>query len=145
MTKLNDNQLPSGCSVTGHYVHITIAIILSFSGLAVFLDVYRGPQSVALGFGLLLYSVFGIIYSTKGIKKIRRYEKLQRQRKLDTQILELSISNKGVLFPSTVSIALEITIEEAKQILDGYVARGVAELEVTSEGKVLYKFSEMSN
>ncbi len=142
MVKTN-HTLPSGCSVTGHYTHITIAILLGFSGVVALAD--TDPQSIIVGIGLIAYSIVGTIHSIREIRKIRRYEALQRQRKLDSTILELSISNKGLLNPATVSIALEITIEEAKQILDNYVERGVAELEVTQDGKLLYKFPEPTN
>lgn len=144
MVKTN-YTLPSGCSVTGHYTHITIAILLGFIGIVALADVYTDPQSTIVGIGLIVYAIVGTIYSIKGIRKIRNYEALQQQRKMDSAILELSISNKGVLNPATVSIALEITIEEAKQVLDNYVERGVAELEVTQDGKLLYKFPEPTN
>lgn len=144
MVKANQT-LPSGCSVTGHYTHISIAILLGFIGIIALADAYRDPQSAIIGIGLIAYSIVGIIYSIKGIRKIRIYEALQQRRKMDSTILELSIANKGVLNPATVSIALEITIEEAKQVLDNYVERGVAELEVTQDGKLLYKFPEPTN
>lgn len=140
-----NQTLPSGCSVTGHYTHITIAILLGFSGIVALADAYPNPQPMIVGIGLIAYSIVGTIYSIKGIRKIRNYEALQQQRKMDSTILELSISNKGVLNPAAVSIALEITIEEAKQVLDNYVERGIAELEVTQDGKLLYKFPEPTN
>jgi predicted transcriptional regulator len=58
-------------------------------------------------------------------------------------ILKLAKENKGVLTPSEVALAANISIDEAKKDLDILVSKGFAEIRVRSTGTLVYTIPEM--
>jgi predicted transcriptional regulator len=58
-------------------------------------------------------------------------------------ILKLAKENKGVLTPSEVALAANISIDEAKKDLDTLVSKGFAEIRVRKTGTLVYTIPEM--
>jgi predicted transcriptional regulator len=58
-------------------------------------------------------------------------------------ILKLARENKGILTPSEVALAANISIDEAKKDLDTLVSKGFAEIRVRNTGTLVYTIPEM--
>ena len=59
-------------------------------------------------------------------------------------ILKIAKENKGVLSVSEVALEANISIEEAKQILDTLVTKGFAELRVRQNGSLAYVIPDIA-
>ena len=68
--------------------------------------------------------------------------KRRRPESLDHVILELADERHGVVTPSRVALAAQISPEKARDQLDTLVGRGFADLQVTRNGLIVYVFPE---
>jgi len=60
-------------------------------------------------------------------------------------ILKLAKENSGILTVSEVALGANITIDEAKKILDTLVTKGFAELRVRKSGSLVYIIPDMAD
>jgi TM2 domain-containing membrane protein YozV len=60
-------------------------------------------------------------------------------------ILKLAKENSGILTVSEVALGANITIDEAKKILDTLVTKGFAELRVRKSGSLVYVIPDMAD
>jgi len=60
-------------------------------------------------------------------------------------ILKLAEKNKGVITVSDVALALDISMDEAKKLLDTLVAKNFAELRIRTSGSLVYVILDMFN
>lgn len=131
-----------GCSKNMHIFHMVFCFFLFIGVTQNFSSRHIEPFDIiafSYSFVGLFYSFFKIIKITK----IEKQEKILKQfRELDSAVLTLAKANNGCLTPSILSIKASVAIEEAKKILDTYVERGVAQIEVTEEGVFKYIFPE---
>jgi hypothetical protein len=91
----------------------------------------------ALGAGLLLRSHFTERTRLKGRKA------LLRQQTLEAEILRLAREREGRLTTVEVAMHLAMTPEAAKEALDALVVRGLADLEITDAGLLVYSFYDI--
>lgn len=95
----------------------------------------------------MIYASIGGLYSSFRIAKLAKIEKEEKAiaqfRQLDSVVLSLAKENKGLLTPAILSLNVSVTVEEAKKILDTYVERGIAQIEVSEEGIFKYIFPEL--
>lgn len=145
MSKTDKKTTPearSGCGKKGHLYHIVFCVLLLVSLMSNF-----NSNSEPTSRLLLIYAFAGLIYSSIMYTKLSRIEKeeklIKQARELDAIVLRLAKENGGYLTPAKFSLQASVTIEEAKQILDQYIERGVARIEVTDEGIVEYIFPEL--
>ena len=68
--------------------------------------------------------------------------KRRRPESVDHVILELADERHGVVTPSRVALAAQISPEKARDKLDTLVGRGFADLQVTRDGLIVYVFPE---
>jgi hypothetical protein len=131
-----------GCSKNMHLLHTIICYLLLLGGLGEFLHKFS-----PIGLAFMLYGVIGAIYSSIRYMKLYKLEKITKDMKklseLDNFVLNLAKQNKGVLMPSILSLHSKITVEQSKALLDTYVERGIAQVEVTDEGIMKYIFPEL--
>lgn len=144
LTNFKDSETTEkkGCSKNMHIFHMLFCFLL-FLGVTQNFNLRHIQTFDILVFS---YSFVGLFYSffrILKINKIEKQEKIVKQfRELDSAVLTLAKANKGYLTPSILSIKASVAIEEAKKILDAYVERGVAQIEVTDEGVFKYIFPE---
>lgn len=62
---------------------------------------------------------------------------------VERTILRLAKKNKGILTASELALAANISLDEAKKVLDALVSRGFAELRVRKTGTLAYIIPEM--
>ncbi|MDR3342416.1 MAG: TM2 domain-containing protein [Treponema sp.] len=62
---------------------------------------------------------------------------------VERAILKVAKEQKGVLTPSDVALATNVSIEEAKKNLDTLVSKGFAEIRVRKTGTLVYTIPEM--
>ncbi|MEJ5287125.1 MAG: hypothetical protein CH6_1185 [Candidatus Kapaibacterium sp.] len=146
MAKKNNKQevqtQQPGCSKTGHFIHFLFCVFL-------FIGVASGnvKKFDALDIAALIYASIGGLYSSFRIAKLAKIEKEEKAiaqfRQLDSVVLSLAKENKGLLTPAILSLNVSVTVEEAKKILDTYVERGIAQIEVSEEGIFKYIFPEL--
>jgi predicted transcriptional regulator len=60
-------------------------------------------------------------------------------------ILKLAKENSGILTVSEVALGANVTIDEAKKILDTLVTKGFAELRVRKSGSLVYVIPDMAD
>jgi predicted transcriptional regulator len=60
-------------------------------------------------------------------------------------ILKLAKANSGILTVSEVALGANITIDEAKKMLDTLVTKGFAELRVRKSGSLVYVITDMAD
>ncbi|MFN3780804.1 MAG: hypothetical protein ACK4SO_01355 [Candidatus Kapaibacteriota bacterium] len=145
MSKIPKSKPPEsnpGCTKNGHMIHMVFCIFL----LIIFgpgFDPLREPVSIFF----VAYPTVGFFYSFYHYLKLSKIEKKERlikqYRELDFAVLSVAKENGGYLTPSIFSLQTSVSIEEAKQILDQYVQRGIAQIEVTDDGIVKYIFPEL--
>jgi hypothetical protein len=70
-----------------------------------------------------------------------RMQQLRRQT-IDAEILRLAMQRQGKLTAVEVASALALPDGEAKSALDSLVTREVADLDVTDDGVLVYKFHD---
>jgi TM2 domain-containing membrane protein YozV len=58
-------------------------------------------------------------------------------------ILRVAKENKGVISPSDVALAGNMTLDEARKNLDAMVSKGYAEMRVRKSGTIVYTLPEM--
>ena len=91
----------------------------------------------ALGSGLLARSYF----SERARLSSRR--QLLRQQTLDAEILRLAKAKGGKLTVVEVATELGVSMEGAKEALDGLFRREHSDLEITDEGVTVYAFHDI--
>lgn len=132
-----------GCNKNSHILHMIFCLFLFF-GLAA--SIGKGEIN-GLEVFFLVYSIVGLFYSFFQVLKLEKVEKkekvIEQFRQMDSVVLSLAKKNKGYLTPSILSIEATVAVEEAKKILDTYVERGIAQVEVTEEGIFKYIFPEL--
>ena len=64
------------------------------------------------------------------------------ERFLEKQVLKSAKKNDGRLTPALVALDSSLSIEEAETILQSFVKRGYATMEVTDSGQIEYRFAE---
>ncbi|MDR3303466.1 MAG: TM2 domain-containing protein [Treponema sp.] len=66
-----------------------------------------------------------------------------RQETPERAILRVAKENKGVVSPTDIALAGNMTLDEAKKNLDALVSKGYAELRVRKSGTIVYTLPEM--
>jgi TM2 domain-containing membrane protein YozV/predicted transcriptional regulator len=62
---------------------------------------------------------------------------------VERTILRLAKENKGIITPSEVALAANISIDQARKDLDALVSKGIAELRVRKSGVLVYTLPEL--
>jgi predicted transcriptional regulator len=57
---------------------------------------------------------------------------------IERVILRLAKANKGILTVSELALSANITVDEARKVLDAMVSKGFAELRVRKSGTLVY-------
>jgi TM2 domain-containing membrane protein YozV/predicted transcriptional regulator len=68
---------------------------------------------------------------------------VREKESVERVILRLARENKGVLTPSQVALAANISLEDARKNLDALVSKGFAELRVRKTGVLVYTIPDM--
>ena len=79
-----------------------------------------------------------------GYRLAQSFEKPREVERPEKTILRVAKANDGFVSPGEVSLESDISVEEARKLLDKLVGSGVAELRVRSSGVVVYFFPEFS-
>ena len=64
---------------------------------------------------------------------------------LEKTILRVASENRGVASPTTVSLAAEVSLDEARRKLDELVQKGFAEMRVKGSGGIVYLFPDLAD
>jgi len=109
----------------------------------------RNPWGLFWLFPLILIGVLPlirhIIYSrrTRDFREQREAEREEQdERLLEKQVLKAAKRNNGRVTPALVALDSSLSIEEAEKLLESFVKRGYATLEVTESGQLEYRFAE---
>ncbi len=142
LPKSTTSESKPGCTKNGHMIHMIFCLFLLITQIPDF-----NPQKEPVSIFFVSYSIVGLFYSFYMYLKLSKKEKseilIKQFRELDFVVLNLAKENGGYLTPTVFSLRASVSIEEAKQILDKYIERGIAQIEVTDEGIVKYIFPEL--
>ena len=105
-----------------------------------------GGWAVGSFFGGLIPSIV-LIFLKKNQKvlleeKSREKIKESKERKVEKAILAFAKQNKGFVSVSNAALEADITMEEARKLLDELVKNGFAQMEVKPSGTLMYTFQD---
>lgn len=79
------------------------------------------------------------------LRRSRIQKRRERIEHAERALLQLAWQNSGVLTTSTVAMETPLTVQEARELLELMVTRGVADIDVRDNGVVAYRFREFSH
>lgn len=68
---------------------------------------------------------------------------VKEKESVERVILKMAKENKGILTASEVALGANISIDEAKKVLDALVSKGFAEIRVRKSGTLVYTLPEL--
>jgi len=68
-----------------------------------------------------------------------------KKESIEQIILKIAKENKGILTVSEVALSAQISIDEAKKLLDDLIKKGFAELRVRKSGTLVYVIPDMAD
>lgn len=98
-----------------------------------------------LAFAGILPTIEGVRRFLADRQKRRRIQKIEPAREAAIQerkLLKLAKAKQGVLTPTQVAVDTDLTIEESEELLQKFVSRGYAAMEVGEDGRIRYEFPE---
>ncbi len=90
--------------------------------------------------GLLLFFLTVFAGGVWAFFFIRKKEEKGKNEREERQLLDTVRRCGGIVSPSEVAVGTELTLTEAKQKLEEYCIAGIAELQITKSGKLVYAF-----
>ena len=126
------------------YLGIITAICSIFFVIAAISDIVRPDEDMDTPIGVLIgLMVFfslttsgGVYLGVSNLRNAKRIKYEQEEKKL----LELIKEKEGRITPAEVGLNTSSTIAEAQKKLDRLCANGFGEVQVTSEGRLVYVF-----
>lgn len=111
-------------------------------------DVDAGPAATVAA----LFIAVGLP-ALGGFALLRRHHRLKhgiesrtamlRQQTLESEVLRFAALHEGRLTAVEVTAELGLPVEQAKQVLDGLMVRGLADIEVSDSGLLVYRFHDI--
>jgi hypothetical protein len=119
-----------------------LAIVLVFGYLRIFHG-WGWWVVFPIVFGGVLPMLEGVrkVLSPSG-KKVQRLTARQKEEQSEKELLRLAHSHNGVLTPSIAAVGSFLSLGEAERLLDDFVNRGYARLQVRDDGRIEYEFPE---
>ncbi|HEX7089523.1 MAG TPA: hypothetical protein VF192_05265 [Longimicrobiales bacterium] len=101
--------------------------------------------AVLIGVGLPAFGGVALIARPGARRRLaRRREELRRQT-LEAEVLRLAGRHGGRLTVVEVVTELAVDADDAKQVLDALMVGGLAEIEVTDSGMLVYTFRDVAS
>lgn len=122
---------------------ILIVIGIFFTGMFI-LALAVKPDDIAAGITAMFF--LGNIPFVAGVWLLRRSRIQKRRDRIEAAertLLQLAWHNNGVLTTSTVAMETPLTVQEAREMLELMVTRGLADVDVDGDGVVAYRFREL--
>ncbi|SFF31141.1 hypothetical protein [Thermoflexibacter ruber] len=119
-------------------IGIIAGLIFSILGLSIIL---KGDTKT----GSIVGSLFGLLPLSLSIWLITRILKDAQESKLraiERNIIGIAIQHGGKTTPLEVTLKLALSIEEAQKELDLLTSKDIFELEVSEEGRLVYRLKE---
>jgi len=121
------------------YAFLGYSLIL-ISGIFIFsfcmVQVSDEPQKLIT---FLLAILFFFAVGLAGFK-LTRLGHRGRQEKRERQILQFAAQNRGRITPAELAMALPFSAEECQTVLETLCDQGIAQLQITDTGNLLYVF-----
>ncbi|HOJ98451.1 MAG TPA: hypothetical protein PLW34_02670 [Termitinemataceae bacterium] len=95
-------------------------------------NIMQDVVTLPFPFGLLVGGIALYRASQRGQKK-------ERNVNLERGIIFLAQQQGGLITPTEVVLHLGVSIEEAQALLDGLCRRGLAQIQVSAEGTLVYR------
>ena len=89
----------------------------------------------------------GVLPAVKGLQgmisnRAKKLDPLQQAASAEKEILQLAKSEGGTVTPALVALHTSLTTEKAEAILQSFVKKSYAVMQVTDDGRVEYEFPE---
>ncbi|MBE2190318.1 MAG: hypothetical protein KGZ71_03355 [Desulfobulbaceae bacterium] len=98
------------------------------------------PDRMSLVAGMTIFGIVPLLGGLLLFRKVKKSEKDTNLEFTERMILSLASKNKGILTAFHVAENTTLNSEEAKNILDQYVIKGHARIEVNDNGGIEYHF-----
>lgn len=122
---------------------ILIIVGMFFTGLFA-IAIAANPNDIATGIAIMFF--LGNVPLIAGVLLLRQSRAKKRRAMMETAervLLQLARQNRGTLTASTVAMETPLTVEEAREMLELMVTRGIADVDVDDHGVVAYRFREL--
>jgi len=103
------------------------------------------PDDLAAAIAITM--LFGNVPLVVGAILVRAGRAKRRRRRIDAverQLLAIAQKNNGDLTATLVAMETPLSIDEAREILEMFVTRGVVDMRVDDNGSVIYHFRELT-
>ncbi len=109
-------------------------------------EIINPNEDIQIAPGITALLIFGIIPLFLGFYKKRQLKKLLLVNKKTgrfNSLLKLAKIKNGILSISEVSLELEISIDEARDVLEEAVTKGICTVEIDDNGNLDYIFRDL--
>ncbi len=93
--------------------------------------------------GMVILLIFSLLFAIGGFMMYRHHSRKAERRSreyMEQDILKLAAEKHGKITPAEVVLATKVGIDEAKVMLDNFCANGLAQLNITDKGIMVYVF-----
>ncbi len=124
----------------------TLLVFGALATVAMVASMFSPSPKSSLATDISATIIFGNIPLVAGVLLVRA-GRVQRRRKLiessERQLLAIARNHSGKLTATLVAMETPLSIDEAREILEMFVTRGVVDMIVDDNGVVLYYFREL--
>jgi len=104
-------------------------------------DMSVGENIIAL----LLLGIAPLLTAYFVGRKNSKKRNLKKRHKQESSLLKLAQDKQGIISVADVAINLQISADDAKQLIDHLYYRGIFELQITDNGASLYRLVDFSD
>jgi hypothetical protein len=104
------------------------------------LNVFSSQDQILRIAELFVLGISPLGFSVYFLQKERNLQIRQKEAARQKNMLELASKSGGMLTTSDVAESFRVTINQARLMLDSYVEKGLADIEITREGILAYRF-----
>ncbi len=91
----------------------------------------------------IILLIFSLLFAIGGFMMYRHHSRKAEKRSreyIEQDILKLAAEKHGKITPAEVVLSAKIGIDEAKKMLDSFCEQGLAQLNLTEKGVMVYVF-----
>jgi len=124
------------------YIALVVGIVMTIGQTGVLLE-GTGTGFYGTVMVYLLFGILPIYYGWSTLKNMKRDKEEQQFRYLEKLILQLAVEHRGLLTAMDVTTNSELSLEEAKGVLDMFERKEYARLKIADGGTYVYEFYDI--
>ena len=117
---------------------ILFAVVIVFT-------IIEGEDVLKTAFGSFFLGGVPLFFGILLLRRIRKKSKTTNELMLQQNILKLAKLNEGKVTESDAAMALNISLDDSRILLQKFTSKGYAEPSIDERGYVFYTFKEFTN